>query len=119
MSDTVTFEDRGQFVYCRYTGPFELDPLVDASKEVSVFCKSQEYSAVLVDISESFGDLGDFMRFKHGATASEFVSKDLKIALLARSDQFRDRFWENVTRNRSLQTKVFTDLEMAEKWVLS
>jgi hypothetical protein len=117
MSDTVNFEDRGQFVYCRYTGPFALEPTLNLAKEVSEYCKSHDYERVLVDISESEGTLGDFDRFKHGTATSNLLSPKLKIAIVGSEDQKRGNFWETVTRNRNLKTKVFHDLKLAEEWL--
>jgi len=120
MSNTVTFEDRDQFVYCRYTGPFQLDPLVDLAKKVNDRCITEGYIGSLVDITESFGAMGEYERFKHATLISEFMNITLKIAILGRKGQvLTNLFWENTTRNRMLKTKVFTDLKMAEKWLQS
>jgi hypothetical protein len=120
MADTITFKDRDQFAYCRYTGPFALAPLVILAKEVSEYCKSNRFDAALVDIAESRGEIGDFERFKHGDMMSQIFSTNQKIAVLGRKGQvLTDHFWENVTRNRLLKTKVFTDLKKAKSWLQS
>lgn len=117
MSDTVIFEDREQFVYCRYTGPFALEPLLDLATEAYKYCETHDYDTILIDITESHGEMGTFQRFKHGESISKFVKKNYKIAVLAKPDQLSERIWENASRNRLLKTKVFTDSKMAEKWL--
>jgi hypothetical protein len=114
MPDTFTFENRGQLVYCRYTGLFALEPMWNFSKEANEFCVSNGYKAILVDITESQGDVGVFDRFKHAKAPSELIDKRLKIAILERPEQEVDGFWETVARNRLVKVKVFTDLDLAE-----
>ena len=117
MPYTTFLKNHDQFIYCQYTGPFALEPLIDLAKEVNEFCISEGYRATLVDITESFGEMGDFSRFNHGAIISKFVERGFQVALLARTDQLSDHFWENVTRNRLLKTKVFTNRQKAENWL--
>ena len=119
MPDTISYEDHEKFVLCRYTGPFALEPLLDLGREAYGYCISYGYDSILIDITESHGDMGTFQRFQHGETLSKFVKEKIKIALLATPDQQGDKIWENTTQNRLLKTKVFTDLKMAEKWLRS
>jgi len=120
MPDTFSFEDREQFVYCRHTGPFQLESLVNLARVVNEFCLTNGRPKILVDITQSHGEMKNYERFQHAAIISEFMSTTLKIALLGRDDQvLEERIWEAATRNRMLQTKVFTDQKMAEKWLQS
>jgi len=120
MSDTFSFEDREQFIYCRHTGPFQLEPLINLARGVNEFCLANGHPKIMVDITASYGEMKNYERFQHAAIISEFMSTTLKIALVGRDDQvLEERIWEAATRNRMLQTKVFTDFEMAEKWLQS
>ena len=119
MQKTIFFKDEGRFIYCKYTGPFDVTPLIDLAAEVNGHVHSKQSQAVLVDITDSHGLMGTYQRFKHGHYVSKFANHDVKIALLARTDQTFGRFWENVTRNPNLKTKVFTKKHRAEDWLNS
>ncbi len=117
MQKTITFEDDGRFIYCKYTGRFEVKPLIDLAAEVNGHVNSKQSQAVLVDITDSHGVMETYQRFQHGHYISKFVNHDVKIALLARIDQTFGRFWENTTRSRNLNIKVFTKKHKAENWL--
>jgi hypothetical protein len=117
MQKTITFEDDGRFIYCKYTGRFDVKPLIDLAAEVNGHVNSKQSQAVLVDITDSHGFMETYQRFQHGHYISKFVNHDVKIALLARIDQTFGRFWENTTRSRNLNIKVFTKKHKAENWL--
>ena len=119
MPKTAWFEDRGHFIYCRYTGPFALEPLAELAKKVDDYCKSTECGAVLVDISKSSGEMDDFKIFEQGKTTSKLMRSRTKLAVLGRKDQRRGKFWEDVTRNHLMKAKVFTKKQNAIKWLSS
>ena len=117
MSDKITFEKRKKFVYCKYAGQFSLEPMLNLAKEANTFCTLNGYNAIVVDITESHGDEKVFNRFRHARAVSEFVDKKIKIAIVAKPEQDKNRFWETVARNRLIKTKFFPDLKSAEKWL--
>ena len=119
MPEDLAFENREGYVYARYTGPLTSASLTEAARKGNDYLASHGYDAVLVDVTESPGEMGTIERFLQGNAMSEFTNKNFKIAVLARPDQTSNRFWENVTRNRMLKTKDFTDPEEAEAWLLS
>ena len=120
MSGTVSFDEHDQFIYCHFTGPFELEPLINLARETNKFCLANGHNKILIDITKSIGEMKDFERFQHAAIISEFMSTSLKIALYARYDQIlEDRLWQTATRNRMLKTKVFTEKHQAIEWLRS
>ena len=119
MPDDICFEDRGQFIYCRYKGRFMLEPLIDLTITVNEYLRLNGPGAVLVDVIESYGEMGIFTRFRLGTTISEFMDKSLKAAVWARPDQAQNQPEETVMARTHLKLKVFNDLQMAKKWLLS
>ena len=117
MQKAVSFEDAGRFIYCKYKGPFEVSPLIDLAAEANRRLNPKKSKAVLVDVTDSRGFMGTQQRFKPGHDISTFVNHDVKIALLARTDQTFFRSWENVIRNQNLKTKIFTERHKAEDWL--
>jgi len=66
LQKTITFEDDGRFIYCKYTGRFDVKPLIDLAAEVNGHVNSKQSQAVLVDITDSHGFMETYQRFQHG-----------------------------------------------------
>ena len=119
MSNDICFEDCGQYIYCRYRGRFMLEPLIDLTITINEYLRLNGSGAVLVDVVNSYGEMGIFTRFRLETTISEFMNKRLKAAVWARPDQLQNQSQDAVAAGARLELKVFTDLQTAIKWLTS
>jgi len=119
MSNNICFEDCGQYIYCRYSGRFMLEPLIDLTITINEYLRLNGAGAVLVDVVNSYGEMGIFTRFRLETTISEFMNKRLKAAVWARPDQVQNKSKETAGTDAHLELKVFTDLQMARQWLTS
>ena len=118
MSAAIVFRDLANHVECHYRGPFELTPLMELAREIARYCGESGQDRVLVDVSDSVGELDVLARFEHGSSMAIIWPATLHVVLLGRADQvLPDRFWENVTNNRGLATRVTTDRGEALAWL--
>lgn len=119
MSNDICFEDCGQYIYCRYSGRFMLEPLIDLTITINEYLRLSGSGTVLVDVVNSYGEMGIFTRFRLETTISEFMNKRLKAAVWARPDQLQNQPQETVAAGPRIELKVFTDLQTAKNWLTS
>jgi hypothetical protein len=118
MGLRASFEDRGSYLLCQFAGRFELADRLELTREIRAYCTEHGHRRVLVDVRESQGTLGPLDRYQHAIEMARPGSLGVRTAVVARPDQvFPDRFWETVTRNRGLVTRVVTDMEEAIVWL--
>ena len=86
-----------------------LQPLVDA-------CSTYKCKLALVDARNLQVAFGTIALFRAGEDAASLSRIGLRIALLAREDMI-DPFFDTVTSNRSLNVRVFTDIDTARAWL--
>jgi hypothetical protein len=83
-------------------------------------CKRANKNKLLLDFTETYGDLYLAERYYLGDEAQIFVScKLMKLAIVGRPEQLESqKFGEMVVRNRWINARVFTNVEDAEEWLL-
>lgn len=82
---------------------------------ISECCKAN-IRKVIIDICNLDVKLSIMELFKTGEDASELKKFGLKVALLAKKETI-SYFFDNVTQNRGDQVRVFTDYDIAVKWL--
>ncbi len=118
MNSLVSFHDSGAYTLCRYTGPFELNSLVDVAREVNEYCVRTEHYSVMVDIRESVGEIGAGERYELGTRMAELWNRKIRLAVIMRSDQiYSDHFWETVVNNRGIGARIFMEIDDATRWL--
>lgn len=118
---TMKFEHREGYLYAyahAKKDSFEIS--LNFWSEIATRCKADGFSKVLVE--EDFGTDNSMIDMY------QLVSQGHKIGLTGIKIAFVDRhisqinnnlFGETVARNRGILGKVFTDVQEAEKWLLS
>jgi len=117
----LTFEYRPAYLYAHVEGENDNYEISSAYwQEIADECTNKEFDRVLIieDIVET-GSLAEIYQL-----CSEFSRMgydEIKIAFIdRRSDQEeQNKFGELVAVNRGLNVKIFTDIDEAEKWLLS
>jgi hypothetical protein len=88
---------------------------------IAEHCKRANKNKLLLDFTETYGDLSLADRYNLGDKAEVFVFynyKVIKVAVVGRPEQVDpERFSELVARNRWLDVRLFTSVEDAEKWL--
>lgn len=120
MSDALTFEDRGAFVFIRYRGAFSAQALIDSSFQVGAYCTRQNTYRVLADVRDSAGELSAEDRLVIANNMNYNFVPAIRLAILARSDQENpDRTWEHAIAAHGLPGQSFTSETAALAWLLS
>lgn len=94
-----------------------LEPLIDLTVTINEYLRLNRSGAVLVDVTDSYGEMGIFTRFRLETTISEFIDKSLKAAVWARPDQVQNRPKETAPAGTRPVLTVFTDFEAAREWL--
>ena len=117
MDIQLQIQEMPDYIAVRFTGPMK-----QAGSELALIaehCKRARKNKLLLDFTETHGDLSLADRHHLGDKAEIFmVYKLRKVAVLGRPMQFDyKKFGEMVARNRWLGARLFTSVEDAEKWL--
>jgi hypothetical protein len=117
MDVQLQIQEMPDYLAVRFTGSMK-----EAGRELALIaehCKCAKKNKLLLDFTETHGDLSLADRYHLGDKAEIFmVYKLIKVAVLGRPEQFDyKKFCEMVARNRWLGARLFTSVEDAEKWL--
>lgn len=117
----ITFEHRGGYLYACVQGKEDSYEISAAFwTDIAKYCKENSFSKVLVeeDFETDTSILEKYELVSHG---HELGFTGIKIAFIDRNpEQMKGNlFAETVACNRGLFGKVFSNVEEAEKWLLS
>ena len=118
----ATYELRDGYIYVRATGEFSETSARRVLLEWVEKGRSAALNRVVCDITRVTGfddDLAHTMiRFNTATMVAETLPRDFMVAFLETSQQSdRDKFGENVMRNKGASVKVTLDLGEALKWL--
>jgi hypothetical protein len=117
MNVQLQIEEMPNYLAARFTGPTKEAWHEFAS--IAGRCKRARKNKLLLDFTETCGDLSLTDRYALASKAEVFiVFKLIKVAVVGRPEQFDyKRFGEMVARNRWVNARLFTSVEDAEKWL--
>ena len=109
-------EGRNGYLYVEYSEPYQFNNLIDLMKEVITFCKTENHQKFLVNIVNMTGKVSAMERFELATKAVLLFQYKGKYALVYRKEEI-NRFAENVSVNRGLNARIFSDMDEAMKWL--
>lgn len=117
MNIQLQIQEMPDYLAVRFTGPTK-----EAWRQfvsIAGHCKRAKKNKLLLDFTETHGDLSLADRYHLGDEAEIFmIYKLIKVAVLGRPEQFDyKKFGEMVARNRWLGARLFTSVEDAAKWL--
>jgi hypothetical protein len=86
---------------------------------IAEHCKRTKKDKLLIDITKAKLEISLVERFQAAKSAQIFASHEIKVALIAISEQMdSQKFFTLAARNRGVNVDAFTDLHAAEEWLL-
>jgi hypothetical protein len=118
MSVQIQIEEMPGYLAVSFTGSIN-----EAWRKFALIaghCKRANKNKLLLDFTETYGDLSLVDRYVLGDKAEIFMLfKLVKVAAVGRPEQFDSRgFGEVVARNRWVSVRTFTNVEDAKSWLL-
>jgi hypothetical protein len=116
-NEDFRFEDG--VLHVRLTGGFPNELL---NKEQNLFqplidaCLTYKCSKAMIDATDLEVDLGTMGLFRAGEDVASLTSFKIRIVIIAREDML-DSFFENVSKNRGGNVRVFTNVDAARAWL--
>jgi len=108
--------------FARYThsGSIELPYFIELGKKIREFSDKNKIFLILLDLTKASGDLSLLDRYFLGEQAVTILGLKIKLSIFCREDQmYRDKFGARVANSKGAKVNVFTDLDEAEKWLIS
>jgi len=119
MSVQLQIEEMSGYLAARFIGEGAPGKAHQQFAFIAEHCKRANYKRLLIDFTARQVKVNIADRFSFGEKSQVFARDNIKVAILARPDQFEpSRFGELVARNRGVNLRGFTDVQAAEKWLL-
>jgi len=119
MSIQLQIEEMSGYLAARFVGEGKPDEVFHHFKTIAEQCNRANHKRLLLDITAAQGKFSTVDSYKFGETSRIFASHNLKVATVARPEQFDPQeFGELVARNRGINLCTFTDFQAAEEWLL-
>ena len=120
MSVQLQIEEMPGYLAARFVGEGNPDEVFQQFESIAEHCKRTNYKRLLIDFTAAQGKVSIVDRFIFGERARIFAIHSVRVAVLARPDQFEpSRFGELVARNRRVDLRGFMDVQAAEEWLLA
>jgi hypothetical protein len=118
MDVQFQIQEMPDYLAVRFTGPMKETWRKFAS--IAEHCKRAKKNKLLLDFTQTHGDLSLADRYLLGDKAEIFmIYKLIKVAAVGRPEQLDStKFGETVARNRWVNFRVFTNVEDGEEWLL-
>ncbi len=114
----LTIVDKGSYVLVEFRGEFSVAAGMRCVDAMAEACEKVGQSRALLDCRGMTGDLPVIDRFKVAEYGSSKQPQLKQLALVNREDVvLADNFVENVASNRGLNTRIFTDMTEAQRWL--
>jgi hypothetical protein len=116
----LTYDEKERYVWALCSGPWTIDELCSKPPLILAECQARRLNLLLVDLSKMESrELPTGERFQIAASIMMFAGKLRKVAVLASTDVIDpEKFGERVARNRGVNVRVFSSLELAQRWLL-
>lgn len=109
-------ENKGEYLYVKYTKPYELASFIALMKEVADACHQQDVHKVLVDVRGMTGKIKFAERFQVGEAGAELFRGVAQVGIVYRKEEI-NWFAETVGVNRGANVRIFAEMEKARKWL--
>jgi hypothetical protein len=119
MVTTFVHQAGDPFARCIYSGSIAFPDFVELCKAIRKFSEENNVSRVLLDGTRATGDLSLLERYMLGDKATDLIGFRLRLSICGPKGLVReDKFGVMVARRRGAQVNIFTDLSLAERWLL-
>jgi len=120
MSIQLQIEEMPDYLAAKFTGAGAAEEMWRQFGVIAEHCKRANKNKLLLDSTETYGNLSLADRYHLGDVAEIFMCyKLIKVAYVGRPEQLDPkRFGEMVARNRWVNVRVFTSVEDAEEWLM-
>ncbi|MFC1572018.1 hypothetical protein ACFL6M_00305 [Candidatus Eisenbacteria bacterium] len=117
-SETLSILNKGTYLLVEFFGEFSVEAGKQCVDRMAEACEKHRLREVLLDCRRMTGNMPLFDRFQvaeYGATKRRLIGR---LALLNRDEVvLPDNFVENVSVNRGMAMKIFTNFDEAEHWL--
>src|SRR5262245_36504225 len=118
MNVQLQIEEMSGYLAARFIGEGAPSEAHQQFAFIVEHCKRANYKKLLIDFTARNKKVTIADRFNFGEKSRVFASHNIKVAVLARPDQFEPtRFGELVARNRGANLRGFDDIRAAEEWL--
>ncbi len=109
-----------EYLLIELTGEYSLSDFITAIEHIASEAHKEGYNKVLCDINkvQYSGPINTMDRFKMGEHVASVLGYKIKVAGVGPKEQING-FAELVASNRGGNLNIFTDKELALKWLLS
>src|SRR5262245_25210793 len=120
MRVQLQIEERSGYLAASFIGEGAPSEAHQQFAFIAEHCKCANYKRLLIDFTARQKKVTIADRFNFGEKSQVFAIQNIKVAVLARPDQFEpQKFGELVARNRGVNLRGFTDVQAAEEWLLT
>jgi hypothetical protein len=113
----IQIEPKAAYLYVHVEGPFELFQAKEFHQRILDMSSAHGLSRILIDSRQLKGNISTMDRFEAGSF-SEIKPSKLQTAIVASEEHILpDKFYENVTNNRGINTKVTSNINEALDWL--
>jgi hypothetical protein len=118
---SLIFEKEPDFLHVRVTGERIRKILFDIAVEIIETAVENQYTKVLVDISQLTGQLNTIDSYDLGTKDLPKLRQAIRMKIAIRDTRISEnlQFFETVCRNIGLNIRVFTDTDEAGRWLRS
>ena len=114
----VDIEPQPDYLLAVVSGLFDKAKLADMLKDIFAASSRHGLRKILVDIRALEGEITFIARYDAGQLVADLQREPVRLAMLGTSSQiWPDRFFENVAKNRGVETKVTLDKAEALEWL--
>jgi len=117
----VSFLDETRFGWARFTGSWSIDDICASVDRLVAECISRKDKLLLIDWSRLETKRVSTLDRYRLATAAQALTQNLdKVATVIPPEMIdTEKFGERAAQNRGLNLRVFSELDAAERWLLS
>ena len=115
-ANKAVIERKKGYLYVEYSKLYNMDDLVNLSKEALDISKSEGIKKLFLNVSQMPGKVKPMDRYEIGVKAAFLFRYKLKIAVLYKPEEING-FAETVASNRGMNVKIFGKREEALTWL--
>lgn len=115
-ANNAVIERKKGYLYVEYSKPYNVDDLINLSKEALDISKNEGIKKLLLDVSQMPGKVKPMDRYEIGVKSALLFRYKLKIAVLYKIEEING-FAETVASNRGMNVKIFSNRDEALDWL--
>jgi hypothetical protein len=119
MAYTINLVKDAKYISLLFTDEVTMNDVENARDEVDIALTANSWNRLLVDLSRSKLEMSFFEHFKFTSEHQSHFPKGGRLALVVRPDEMEHyQFIEDVSRNRGVNLKLFSEKGQACNWLL-